>query len=184
MADVQSRKIDIRFISATNSDLNKALKEGLFREDLYYRINVITLTLPPLRDRKDDIMPLAQHFLNKYSNEIGKPVKHIDEIAQKILLDYDWPGNVRELQNIIERAILIADGNFITSEHLHEGLRPSSTFFSDSLEKTLSIEEYTKAFILNYQSKYNEQTLAGMLGITRKSLWEKRKRWDIAKKQM
>lgn len=182
IGSLQSRRVDIRFISATNSDLHKALKEGLFREDFFYRINVVTLKLPPLRERKDDIMLLAQYFLNKYSMEIGKPVKHIDETAQKILMDYDWPGNVRELQNIIERAILIAEGNFITPEHLHEGLKSTTTFFSDSIEKALSIEEYTKAFILNYQKKFNEQTLANMLGITRKSLWEKRRRWDIARK--
>jgi DNA-binding NtrC family response regulator len=184
IGSVQSRKVDIRFISATNRDIHKALKEGFFREDLFYRINVITLTLPPLRDRKDDIMLLAQYFLDKYSNEIGKPVRYIDETAQKILLDYHWPGNVRELQNIIERAIMISDSNFITPEHLYEGLKSSTSFLSESIDKALSIEEYTKEFILTYQKKFNEQKLANMLGITRKSLWEKRKRWSIARQQM
>jgi DNA-binding NtrC family response regulator len=179
IGSVQSRTIDVRFIAATNRDINKALKEGLFREDLYYRINVITLKLPPLRERREDIMLLAQNFLNKYAHAIGKSVRNIDESAQKILMDYDWPGNVRELQNIIERAILITESNFITPEHLPEGLTSSTSFLSESIEKTLSIEEYTKEFILTYQKKFNEQKLADMLGITRKSLWEKRKRWGI-----
>lgn len=182
IGSVQSRKVDIRFISATNMNITKALKEGLFREDLFYRINVVTLKLPSLRDRREDIMLLAQYFLDKYSSEIGKPVRHIDEAAQKILVDYEWPGNVRELQNIIERAILISDSNFITPAHLPEGFKSSTSFLHGSIEKTLSIEEYTKEFILTYQKTSNEQQLADMLGITRKSLWEKRKRWGIARK--
>ncbi|RPI36456.1 MAG: sigma-54-dependent Fis family transcriptional regulator [Nitrospiraceae bacterium] len=181
IGSLQSRKVDIRFITATNREMNKEVKGGAFREDLFYRINVITLKLPPLRERKEDILVLAHHFLEKYSHEIGKPVRHIDEPAQKMLLDYAWPGNVRELQNIIERAILITDSNFITPEHLHEGLKSSISFFSDSIEKGLSIEEYTKEFIMTYQKKFNEQKLADMLGITRKSLWEKRKRWGISR---
>lgn len=181
IGSIQSRKVDIRFISATNRDIYKALKEDLFREDLFYRINVITLKLPALRDRREDILLIAQHFLEKYSGEIGKPVRYIDETAQKILMDYDWPGNIRELQNIIERAILISDSNFITPEHLYEGLKSAKTFLSGSIEKALSIEEYTKEFILAYQNKFTEKKLASMLGITRKSLWEKRKRWCISR---
>jgi DNA-binding NtrC family response regulator len=181
IGSVQSRRIDVRFIAATNRDLTRALKDGTFREDLYYRINVITLKLPSLRDRREDIMLLVENFLKKYSGELGKSVKYVDGPAQKILLDYEWPGNVRELQNIIERAVLITDSNFITPEHLPEGLRCSTSFFSESLENALSIEEYTKEFIMAYQGKFNEQKLADMLGITRKSLWEKRKRWGIAR---
>ena len=130
IGSVQSRRVDIRFIAATNKDIHKAVKEGLFREDLFYRINVITIKLPPLRDRKEDIMPLAKYFLNKYSNDIGTPVRHFDETAQKILVNYQWPGNVRELQNIIERAILISDSNFITPKHLPEGLKSSTSFIN------------------------------------------------------
>jgi len=183
IGSVQSRRVDIRFITATNKDIYKAVKEGLFREDLFYRINVINIKLPPLRDRKEDIMPLAKYFLNKYSNDIGTPVRHFDETAQKILVNYQWPGNVRELQNIIERAILISDSNFITPKHLPEGLKSSTSFINESIEKNLSIEEYTKEFILTHQKNISEQKLADMLGITRKSLWEKRKRWGIARQQ-
>jgi DNA-binding NtrC family response regulator len=178
---VQSKKVDIRFITATNKDILKAVKDGVFREDLYYRINVVTLKLPPLRDRKEDIIILARHFLDKYSHEIGKNVKFIDDAALRHLMDYYWPGNVRELQNIIERAVLIADSNTIFPEHLPEGIKGTSSFAIESLENAFSIEGYTKEFILKYQRTHSEQKLSEMLGITRKSLWEKRKRWGLSK---
>jgi len=176
---VQSKKIDIRLITATNKDIAQAVKNNAFREDLYYRINVVTLKLPPLRDRKKDIIILAGYFLEKYSHEIGKNVKFIDDTALRHLMDYYWPGNVRELQNIIERAVLISDSNTIFPEHLPEGVRGTSSFAIESLENAFSIEEYTKEFILKYQNTHNEQKLSEMLGITRKALWEKRKRWGL-----
>lgn len=178
----QSRKVDIRLVTATNADIKKAVKNGVFREDLYYRINVVTMKLPPLRERKEDITVLTGHFLEKYSTEIGKPVKFIDDAALKLLMEYQWPGNVRELQNIIERAVLITDSNTIFPEHIPEGLRAPDSFMSESLENAFSIENYTKEFILKYQSSYNEQKLSGLLGITRKALWEKRKRWGLSRK--
>lgn len=182
LGGVQSKRVDIRLITATNRDLAKTVADGSFREDLFYRINVVRLELPPLRERKDDIIVLANHFLEKYADEIGKEVRRIDEAAAKILIDYHWPGNVRELQNIIERAVLITEGPALLAEHLPESLRIANPFLSLSLNKALSIEDYTKEFITVYQSKYNEQELANMLGITRKSLWEKRKRWGISRK--
>jgi len=182
LGGVQSRTVDVRIIAATNRDIVKAVQEGIFREDLYYRINVVTITLPPLRDRKEDIPILARHFLEKYSQEIGKPVQFIDDAALRILMNYSWPGNVRELRNIMERAVLITDGNTVFPEHLPEMLKITNSFLSEAFNNTLSIEDYTKEFILRYQSSYPEQKLADMLGITRKSLWEKRKRWQISKK--
>jgi len=182
LGGVQSRKVDIRFIAATNIDIVKAVREGLFREDLYYRINVVSITLPPLRERKEDIVILAKHFLEKYSQEIGKPVKFIDDQVLVLLMDYSWPGNVRELQNIIERAVLITETNTLFAEHLPEGMKTSDTFVSRAFDDTLTIEDYTKGFIVRYQAQYTEQKLAEMLGITRKALWEKRKRWGMKKK--
>ncbi len=179
---IQTKKIDIRFITATNRDIKKAVQEGLFREDLYYRINVVTLELPPLRERKDDIIILANHFLGKYSQEIGKSVKFIDHAVVKLLMDYHWPGNVRELQNIIERSVLITDSSTIFPEHLPEGLRTGNPFLTEAFNNTLSIEDYTKEFILRYEKGCTEQRLADMLGITRKALWEKRKRWNLKRK--
>lgn len=183
LGGIQSKKVDIRFIAATNRDIVKGVQDGLFREDLYYRLNVVTITLPPLRERKEDIILLARHFIEKFSGEIGKPVQSIDDEALRILMDYAWPGNVREFQNIIERAVLITESNTILPEHLPEGLRTSAiSFLSESIEQALSIEEYTKKFILRHQTKYTEQKLADMLGITRKALWEKRKKWDLRRK--
>jgi DNA-binding NtrC family response regulator len=98
-------------------------------------------------------------------------------------MEYEWAGNVRELQNIIERAILISDGDLIRPEHLPGSLKPQATFEQMSFDNKLSIEDYTKAFIVRYQTECNEQTLADMLGITRKSLWEKRKKWGIQKER-
>lgn len=182
LGGVQAKKADIRFITATNKDIDKAVKEGTFREDLFFRINVVTLKMPPLRERREDIVILARYFLERYANEIGKNVKFIDDATLKLLTGYYWPGNVRELQNIIERAVLITDGNTIFPEHLPEGMKGVSTFSSESVEKALSIEDYTKEFILRYQHSYGEQKLSNLLGITRKSLWEKRKKWGIARK--
>lgn len=182
LGGVQTRKVDIRLISATNRDIVRAVKEEQFREDLYYRINVVTLVLPPLRDRREDIAVLARHFLEKFSHEIGKDVRAIDDASLRVLLEYSWPGNVRELQNIIERAVLITDSNFIMPEHLPEVLKGSTASATLFPGKVLSIEDYTKEFIVNYQSEYNEQQLAQMLGITRKSLWEKRKKWDLKRR--
>lgn len=182
IGSVQSKKVDIRFIAATNSDLYNSVKEGKFREDLYYRLKVITLKLPPLRERGDDIKILAEHFLKKFSNEMDKPAKTIDEEAMKVLKNYYWPGNIRELQNIIERAVLLCDSTCIELKHLPEEIQNVEFDTSDDTSIPLSIEEFTKRSIIKYQSKYSEQDLASMLGITRKALWEKRKKWGILKK--
>lgn len=182
LGGIYSRKVDIRFITATNKDITALVKDGIFREDLYYRINVVTLKMPALRERTEDIALLANHFLRKFAYEIGKNVKFIDDKAMHLLLGYRWPGNVRELQNIIERAVLITDSNTISSEHLPEGLKPKPSLISDLPDKVLSIEDYTKEVIAKYQQTASEQQLADMLGITRKALWEKRKRWGLTKK--
>ena len=177
----QSTKVNLRFITATNKDLEKATHAGTFREDLYYRVNTIRLALPPLRDRQEDVPLLAGHFLDKFASELGKPVRHISEDTMNIFLEYSWPGNIRELRNIIERAVLITDSDTIRPEHLPEGVRKAQPIGSTGVEKGLSIEEYTKSVILAYQDTTSEQKIAEMLGITRKSLWEKRKKWGLAR---
>jgi DNA-binding NtrC family response regulator len=174
-----SRKVDLRFIAATNKDVAKAVKEGTLREDLYYRLNVVTFLLPPLRERREDILILAAQFLKKYTQELSKSVQELDPATLKILKEYDWPGNVRELRNIIERAVLIAEGRVIRPEHLPEGMKKVDSFRREALDQALSIEDYTKAFIQRYQTSLNEQMLANILGITRKALWQKRKRWGL-----
>jgi len=111
-------RVDVRIISATNKDLEEAVKEKRFREDLFYRLNVIQIKLPPLRDRKEDIQILANHFLKKYSEELTKSILRISPEAHQILLNYDYPGNVRELQNIIERAVALESSQELSLNNL------------------------------------------------------------------
>jgi DNA-binding NtrC family response regulator len=181
VGSTKSLKVDLRIVAATNRDLEVAVKDGDFREDLFYRINTITLRIPPLRERKEDIPLLIRRFLVKYSEDLQKHISEIEDEALSRMINYHWPGNIRELQNVIERAILIADKGMITAENLPEAIKGGGTFQESSLEKKLSIEDYTKAFIIKYQTLHNEQQIAAMLGITRKSLWEKRKKWGIEK---
>ena len=178
LGSTQSRKVDLRFISATNKDVRNCRKGRVpSGRTLYYRLSVVTFHLPPLRERKEDIPIMARQFVKKYAQELGKPVQEIDPAAIKIFTEYDWPGNVRELQNVIERAVLISEGKSILPEHLPEGIRKADSFMLKALDESLSIENYTKEFIKRHETSMNEQRLADMLGITRKALWEKRKRW-------
>jgi DNA-binding NtrC family response regulator len=119
LGDTTPRRVDVRIIAATNIDLKEAVRQGMFREDLYYRLSVVPIELPPLRDRRQDILPLAQHFIRKYNEENGRKVsEHIAPEVLSLLENYTWPGNVRELENAIERAVVIAPGDDITRECL------------------------------------------------------------------
>lgn len=183
VGSTKSRKVNLRLITATNRDLKEAVATGRFREDLYYRINVISLRLPPLRERRDDIAGLIGHFMARYAAEFGRGPKNISPEAMKTLRAYDWPGNIRELQNVIERALLISDGPEIGPEHLPVSMRQREAVCELSLDRELSIEEYTRTFVQNFQGRYSEQELADRLGITRKTLWDKRKKWGIPRSQ-
>ena len=119
-------KADVRILAATHRDLEKLVADGLFREDLYYRLNVFPIYLPPLRERKSDIPLLAEHFLVKHAQEQGKSARRLSQTALDILMQYHWPGNVRELENVIERALLVCDGDTILSAHLPPSLQPPS----------------------------------------------------------
>ncbi|HVG19131.1 MAG TPA: sigma-54 dependent transcriptional regulator [Blastocatellia bacterium] len=121
LGETSRRQVDVRIIAATNVDLRQAVDEGAFREDLFYRLNVISINLPPLRERREDILPLAQHFIRKYAAENGRQIS--DQISPEVLSaleGYNWPGNVRELENVMERAVIIARGNTIEREYLRE----------------------------------------------------------------
>ncbi len=121
LGETTRRQVDVRIIAATNVDLKQAVAEGIFREDLYYRLNVISINLPPLRERKEDILPLAQHFIRKYADENGRVMNaQISSEVLSLLEAYRWSGNVRELENVIERAIIIARGNSVSKEDLRE----------------------------------------------------------------
>jgi Nif-specific regulatory protein len=117
-------KADVRLLAATHRDLEKLVGEGIFREDLYYRLNVFPIYLPPLRERKADIPLLAEHFLSRHAAEQAKPTRRLSQAALDLLMQYRWPGNVRELENVIERALLVCDGDTILSAHLPPSLQP------------------------------------------------------------
>jgi len=121
LGGTRTQKVDVRLITATNRDLSQMVASGQFREDLYYRLNVVSVEMPPLRERKEDILPLAMFFVKKFSGELKKKLDGIDQDAQKLLLRYNWPGNIRELENSIERAILMTESQFISSEDLRLG---------------------------------------------------------------
>ena len=121
-------KVDVRILAATNIDLRRAVEEGRFREDLYYRLNVIAIQIPPLRQRKEDIPALVQHFVEKYSKENSKPVVGVTPEALQSLMDYDWPGNVRELENVIERGVVLSTGDHIGRDLMPDHVRSAPTF--------------------------------------------------------
>jgi len=128
-------RVDVRVISATNKDLRKAIEKQEFREDLYYRLNVVNIELPPLRERKEDVPLLAEHFLHKFAMENQKEITGFSPEAMELVLDYDWPGNVRELENAIERAVILAKDSIITIADLpQENLSPT---YSTMPRKTL-----------------------------------------------
>jgi two-component system response regulator PilR (NtrC family) len=128
LGGMETIKVDVRIIAATNCDLREMVSDGSFREDLYYRLHVISIYLPPLRERKDDIPLLAQHFLEKYTRENNKPGLELTGDALDLLMDYDWPGNIRELENVIERAVVLTSGNRIDADLIPEHVRSSPSF--------------------------------------------------------
>jgi Nif-specific regulatory protein len=142
LGSTETVRVNIRLVVATNKDLEKAIAAGEFREDLYYRLNVFSIFVPPLRERKPDVLLLADHFLEKFSREHGKHVKRISTPAIDMLMSYHWPGNVRELSNVIERAVVVCDANVIHAHHLPPTLQTAEA--SDTTIK-LSLEEIVSA---------------------------------------
>src|ERR1019366_5058393 len=139
LGSVDTIKVDVRIIAATNADLTKLMAENRFREDLYYRLNVITFPLPPLRRRREDIPLLVAHFLDKYAEENKRKVREVTPDAMRILLDHPWPGNVRELENTIERGVVLCTGDYIGTELLPDYLRyPGNN--GDQPAMTVSLE--------------------------------------------
>ena len=127
LGGTESLRVDVRLIAATNKDMEAAVAEGPLRQDLFYRLNVFTIFVPPLRERKSDILLLADHFVEKLAAEHGKQVKRISTPAIDALVAYHWPGNVRELQNVIERAVLVSDGQVIHMHHLPPTLQTAES---------------------------------------------------------
>jgi DNA-binding NtrC family response regulator len=169
--------IDIRLISATNRDLGEMIKHGLFREDLFYRINTITLELPPLRERGNDVLLLAEFYLHKYREKYDKPELRISHKAGNKLLKYNWPGNVRELQHCIEKAVILADANVLTEESFILN-STGSVHKMDFQNKTIEEMEIEMILASIEKEKGNMSAVAKKLGITRPTLYKKLKKLD------
>ena len=170
--------VDVRIIAATNLNLAEEAKAKRFREDLYYRLNVIELKLPPLRDRREDILLLVEGFLKKCGEVRGKEVKGVSESALAMLMDYTWPGNVRELENVIERAVTLSRGEKVTPDDLPpavQGARGDRRVLDEAAEKTLPLHEIEKEYIKKILEKTggNKYQAAQALGIDRKTLYRK-----------
>lgn len=172
--------LDIRIIAATNKDLKHEVAEGGFREDLFYRLNVVTIDLPDLKERREDIPLLAKHFLQKYSLAFSKPVNGVEEQAMQTLLHYSYPGNVRELENIIERGVALTDCDQIRLQDLPQDLRELE-FNTVQGEGLLSLEEMEKRYLLKVleRTAYNKGLAAQVLNIPRTTLWRKLKAYGI-----
>src|SRR5690554_2708380 len=199
VGSVQSQKVDVRLVAATHRDLKALAHQGLFREDLYYRLNVIELRLPPLRERGEDVMLIAEALLARIGRNMELPSLHFSPEAVNAIRQYRWPGNVRELENAIERAAILCDEDEISTELLGieqdisqerssyatsalESMRTPETVSSEPPEN-LSLEDYFQHFVLEHQEHMTETELANKLGISRKCLWERRQRLGIPRKK-
>jgi two-component system response regulator HydG len=181
VGDTKVRKFDVRIISATNRNLEEAVRDGVFRQDLFFRLNVIPIFLPPLRERKEDIPPLAAHLLQRLCDVHSRNVTGLSSETLKTFMTYPWPGNVREMENVIEYALHLTDeGAPIRAEQMPPKLltEPDTVW---SPQDFVSIEEYTKQSILAMQTDHSEEQIAEILGISRKNLWEKRKKWGLTR---
>ncbi|MBI5419923.1 MAG: sigma-54-dependent Fis family transcriptional regulator [Deltaproteobacteria bacterium] len=173
--------ISSRIIAATNRDLKGAIEEGSFRADLYYRLNVISIHIPPLRERREDIPLLVDHFIAKFNIEMGKQIRGVTEEAMRILMDNDWPGNARELRNVIERAVVVAKGNIITeSDVSHPSAARSANHRAKSLDE---IEKEHIRLVLN-ENHWNIVRSAQTLGIDRVTLYNKIRKYDLKKEDV
>lgn len=184
LGDTRGRVVDVRLVTATNHDLETCIKERTFREDLYYRLNVIEIKIPPLRERKEDIPLLVTHFLKRFSEDNKKPINGVDGKAMGILTQYPWPGNARELRNVIERAVVLCQGDFITAADIPEKLKREESVSLGQEEASslkLSLSEYEKNLILNVYHAHNnnKEETARALGVDLATLYRKLKKYGI-----
>jgi DNA-binding NtrC family response regulator len=181
LGGTRTLEVDVRFVSASNGDLREAVGKGTFRDDLYHRLSVVPLTLPPLRERREDILPLADMFLQRERERGATKARRFDDDGSQALRGHLWPGNVRELRSVIERAALYAEGEVITCAALppHILERPSALW--EGRDRRPSLREVEQAYIrfVLEQVKGSQTRAAAILGISRKALWEKRRRYGI-----
>ncbi len=191
VGSTKTQKVNIRLLAATHRDLHERCKQGLFREDLFFRLNVIKLDVPPLRARGNDIVLIAEALITRYCETNGKPPLALSNHAKQTILHYSWPGNVRELENTIQRAVILCeDNNEIDSSLLNlevnerfnqQQQAPSSS--TQPVSEELSLEDYFQRFVLENQDKMSETELAKKLGVSRKCLWERRQKLGIPRKK-
>lgn len=175
LGSVQSRKTDVRIIAATNRNLEKMIVSGTFREDLYYRLNIINITIPPLRERREDIPLLADYFINKLNKMQRKQIRGIDESALSRLMDEVFPGNVRELENAIERAFVVCRRGFIEGKHLFDMVSPVTETAAGETSEAATVKQFEKKVVLNALERngWKRQETARELGINRSTLYRK-----------
>jgi two-component system response regulator HydG len=176
--------VNTRILAATNKDLHHEVSAGNFREDLFYRLNVIPIDLPPLKDRRNDIPLLARHFLQKFAEQNKKIVQDISAEAMRLLLDYDWPGNVRELENSIERATIIAKGKYVEVSELPltiQQAKPKVPKIPNATDRSITANEKNLLKEVLYECNWNKKEAAARLGISRSTLYEKLKKYKIIK---
>ena len=183
VGSVATKKVAVRLIAATHRDLRALTRIGEFREDLYYRLHVMKLTLPPLRERGDDLLLLASEFLSRHAANLHKPNLKFASETITLIQQYRWPGNIRELENSIERAAILADGDDIKPDLLAIDADPQPPLEDVAADGDLTVEEFTRQIILTHQDHMTETELAQKLGISRKNLWEKRQRMKIPRKR-
>jgi DNA-binding NtrC family response regulator len=174
-------KVNIRLIAATNIDIAEAVKQGRFREDLFYRLNVIEVNIPPLRERKDDIPLLVKHFITKYNKQLNKNFKAVDNTVMRALLNYDWQGNVRELENVIERATILGEGELITIQDLPPHLSKENKMPKPSgrLKEAMAIYEREHIIRTLESANNDKKQTAQILGIGLSSLYRKLEEFGI-----
>ena len=165
--------IDVRFLFATNRNLEQEVEEGKFRNDLYFRVNVFRIAVPPLRDRVQDIPELSMHFLKRYTKEINKDLKGFSEDALQSLQTYEWPGNVRELQNAVERAVVLSKGSLISTRDLGIEVQAKKKIISFNDQKKRAIVEAMQ------KSKGNISQAARLLGVTRRTIYKYLKKYNL-----
>jgi DNA-binding NtrC family response regulator len=181
VGDTRVINVDVRVIAATNADLAQRVKEGRFREDLYYRLNVIEISMPPLRERRDDIAVLIKHYMAIYAKEAGKNIKDIDYEAMQAMLGYDWPGNIRELGNTIERAVVLADSDTVTIHDLPDKFRTLDLEGVPTSSLRQALDSYEREYIKRSltEHKGNKETTAEALGVDLATLYRKLKKLKV-----
>jgi DNA-binding NtrC family response regulator len=180
VGDNTPRRVDIRIVAATNRDLKQMVEEGKFREDLFYRLSVIDLVIPPLRDRKEDILPLVDYFLADINKRHGTSIKGISRQALTVLLEYNWPGNVRELRNSLERAAALSDREVLQPADFPLALEYFLKYVKKNEDEILPLKEMERRYLLKAMKKYNynQKVVAKKLGIGYSTLWRKLRKPD------